>query len=72
MRSMSILATVLALVSLVYCQYFGDLASTPSAFQSFNVSLPNSPFLLNFADNDLTVSKQYWNVNVLDAFYLKW
>lgn len=60
--------TLLAFVSLVNCQYFGDLTATPSAFQSFNVSLPNSPFLLNFADNDLTLMSKSSDVyNVRDG-----
>lgn len=55
MRSIQlpILATLLALVGLVYCQY---LNAAPSAF---NVSLPGSNLLLNFADNDLTVSSHF-------------
>lgn len=55
MRSIQLPIALLALASLAYCQYFGDLTATPSAYQAFNVSLPGSPFLLNFADNDLTV-----------------
>ena len=55
MRSIQLPIALLALVGLAYCQYFGDLTATPSAYQAFNVSLPGSPFLLNFADNDLTV-----------------
>lgn len=56
MRSIQLPIALLALAGLAYCQYFGDLTATPSAYQAFNVSLPGSPFLLKFADNDLTVS----------------
>lgn len=62
MRSIQlpILSLLTTLVSLVYCQYLAeDLTVNPSAHQAFNVSLGSgSPFLLNFADNDLTVSKK--------------
>lgn len=58
MQSMPISTILLAFVSLVYCQYYGDLLGTPSAFESFNISLPGDKFTLNYnlADKDLTVS----------------